>query len=85
MAYFSDVRQLLRNGGLTSYLKIRMKMAEHTHTHTHTHTPTHTHTQAFIPVSMTLHRYRFILLGGERHCGSKLFHLRTYHIDPARS
>ena len=48
MAYFSDVRQLLRNGGLTSYLKIRMKMAEHTHTHTHTHARTHTHTHTGI-------------------------------------
>ena len=78
MAYFSDVRQLLRN---RRFDIVSQNSNEDGRKHTHTRT----HTQAFIPVSMTLHRYRFILLGGERHCGSKVFHLRTYHIDPARS
>ena len=39
----------------------------------------------FHQAPLTLCRYPFILLGGERRCESQVFRPRTQHIDPARS
>ena len=39
----------------------------------------------FHQASPTICHYPFILLGGEMHCESKEFCIKTWHIDPARS